>query len=72
MKNDERKIVTDIISVDTGPFHMIRGNFEAERYSGQPLLDTTVTLDIPPFCITWENRTKLMNEIALVIFKHSL
>jgi hypothetical protein len=72
MFDENRKFAKDAVTEDTGPYHSITGKFEAEKYPNTPLLDTTVELEIPRFAITWEDRHKLMKELAEVIGKYQI
>lgn len=68
----ERKFATDKSEVDVSQFHTITAEFEAERFPGSELLDTNVELKIPRFAITWNDRGKLMQELAAVIRKFQI
>jgi hypothetical protein len=72
--SDERKIVKASWTAGENPygFGQVRGEFEAERFPGKPLLDTRVELQISPFTITWEKRTELVEEIAALIAKYQI
>lgn len=50
----------------------ITGNFAANRYPGEPLLDTRVELSITPFSITWERKEELMAELEKVLAKYQI
>lgn len=44
---------------------------QAERYPDDPrVLDTSVKLEIESFCITWDDKEKLIEEIESVIAKY--
>lgn len=43
----------------------------AERFQGEPLLDTNIELKIE-FCTTWEQRRNLLNELNDVIKKYKI
>ena len=66
------KRVNDAISQDTSAWHTVKGQFEAEIYDSRGPLDTRVTLEIPDFCISWNNRKEFMEELAALIEKYSL
>jgi hypothetical protein len=50
----------------------ITATFEADRYPGEPLLDTCVELEVTPFCITWNDKEKLMGELAELLAKYQI
>lgn len=69
-----RKIVDDYESEpnrwDTGT---VRGDFESFHFDGQPVpLDTSVLLNVTPFAVLWDNKEKLVDEIAAVIRKYQI
>lgn len=72
--SDERKKIKNQITVGESPwgFGNVTGNFVAEKFEGSPLLDTHVELTVTPFCITWEHRQKMLEEIAAVIAKFQI
>jgi hypothetical protein len=70
--DDERKFSKDQITTNVSTWVPITGNFKAEHYPGTPLLDTSVELIIPPLCITWKNRQKLMDDLAELLRKYQI
>lgn len=68
----KRSTRSTTIEYDTSSWHMITGNFEAEIYPNTPLLDTNVNLKIPTFAITWNDKEKLMKELAGVLEKYMI
>ena len=65
-------VTRDTITVDAGPYQSITGHFEAERYPGCDLLDTSVELKMPRVCITWNDRKRFLEELAEVLRKYQL
>ena len=49
----------------------LKVNFEAERYKGSPLLDTSVIIE-GNCCITWADREKLALELQEVLDKYKI
>lgn len=62
-----RKYVKDHITLCE-----VRAGFQAERYPDMPLLDTNVDIKIDTFCIIWEKRNKLVQELLNVIEKYKI
>lgn len=67
MYNEERKIVRSTL-VDGN----VIGYFEAEKYVGDPLLDTACTIEIKDFSVTWKDTGKMMEELSAVIEKYRI
>jgi hypothetical protein len=67
------RIVRSQLAEEIGPYHQIKGTFEAEIYPdiGRPL-DTRVTLEVPDYFITWSDKEKLMQELNQVLKKYLL
>jgi hypothetical protein len=72
--NDERKTATQTLTAYPSDWGhgRITGTFEADRYPGEPLLDTRVELQIAPFSITWNDKEKLMGELAELLAKYQI
>jgi hypothetical protein len=72
--SDERKFARANISKCETPFGngTVTGKFEAERFPGSDLLDTSVELEITPFAITWKDKEKLIEELAALIAKYQI
>jgi len=70
--SDEPKFSKDQITTNVSTWLPITGKFKAQHYPGTPLLDTSVELIIPPLCITWKDREKLMNDLAELLRKYQL
>lgn len=69
---DGRKLVKDQIKKEVGPYHSITADFTAEKYEGCELLDTAVEINIENFCMTWNDREKLMIELANLLQKYQI
>jgi hypothetical protein len=74
MNNEERKIVKSTLTACSNEFALghITAEFETERFSGLPLLDTRVELTITPFSITWNDREKLVAELEELLAKYQI
>lgn len=72
--NGEQKFVSDTIKEYTSEWDTgtIKGEFESEKFTGEPLIDTSVTLTINKFTIAWNDRHKLINELAMVLKKYQI
>jgi len=68
----ERKVVKVEISEEVSQWHTIKAKCEAERFPGLPLLDTGIELQIPRFTITWDDKDKLMQELAELLRKYQI
>lgn len=67
MYNEERKFVRSTLMEGN-----VTGYFEAEKYDGDPLLDTACTIKIEDFSITWKDAGKMMEELSAVIEKYRI
>ena len=72
MVYESRKVIKCSLTKDTSVYQSITAKFEAEKFAGYPLADTYVELDIPRFCITWEDKEKMMEELAYVISNYAI
>jgi hypothetical protein len=70
--NDEPKFTKATVNTEVSHWLSISGEFDAQRVPGHELLDTTVELKIPKFCITWSEKEKFMNELAELIRKYQI
>jgi len=70
----ENKVVKVTLSECASPFGFgkVTGNFDAERYPGEELLDTGVELEISRFSITWKDKEKLLKELSEVIARFQI
>jgi hypothetical protein len=67
--DSKRRVVASELSEALGNYHEVRGSFEAEIYDGKAL-DTRVTIEIPDYWITWDDKEKLMKDLAEVLKKY--
>ena len=71
---NDRKVAHETVKEFLEPwgFGNVEAYCEAERYPGTPLLDTRVQVTVQPFSITWEDRNKLVKELAEVVKKYAI
>ena len=50
----------------------ITAQLTAQRFPGEPVLDTRVVLSIDPFSITWSEKENMMRDLGEVIRRYQI